>query len=617
MVVPVGLENVTEQPLRDGDGKIQADQVGIDMEALDVDWPKEAVVGLEFKHGVRRYHFLTPPDSPSSKVILSAPVVIGRRGGDGSNDGHHPLAGLDAELARCQSSGDNLGGETVILAPGGRLAVFCEQNRPEGLEGETVGWLADRHSGTVLTAYNLVLPRVDGAAGVFYRIAGAAMLPAGNGAVDMEPQVLLLFHYWSKRTDHLIKLAVCTLTVGVKGHTVKLQPVEVLDLRPGSGFPVANFEALMVEPSGPHDYVVHMLSNNNFHPRAQRTLLLSLYMTRGKSSSAANPLESAVAAATTARVVAALPAASIATTTRAPTSSSSSSSSSAAFLATANDVATATQSAVPEPVQPNAGSSGDAREAYHRKPYLACGDCSGNDVFIGDGYDRFDLTSRESAMKTCGKVCDLSPECGGFTFVASQGKCYYRRITACNVFSSMQFDCYTKFTSQQPLSVVSTTVPALHSPVSRYRKAAGVGCGDCPNNDIIIGAGGKRFDTALRWTVQDVCGRVCDASPDCNGFNFVNSQSRCYYRRNTDCGPFSNSGFDCYTKLPVSQVEVEAKFGQRRPIVTPSSLATPALMITTLVLLSGLVASISVVRWWRRRRFFEERMLPEPPVPLE
>jgi len=624
VVVPVGLENVTEQPLRDGRGKLQADQVGIDLEALDVEWPKEAVVGLEFKHGVRRYHFLTPPDSPSGKVILSAPVVIGRRGDGGLNGGRHRLTGIDAELAQCKSSGDNLGGETVMLAPGGRLAVFCEQNRPEGLEGETVGWLADRRMGTVLASYNLVLPQVEGIAGVFYRIAGAVMLPLGNGASPEEPRVLMLFHYWSKRTDHLTKLAVCTLTVGAKGHAVKLQPTEVLDLRKGHGIPVANFEALTVEPVGQNDYVVHMLSNNNFHPSVQRTLLLSLYM-KGNSSSAveaaAQPAEPAVAATTTTQVVVALPAASTASTPAAPSSSGGSSSSiNAAFSANAVDAAAATQNVVKEKesAQPQVDSGGGAVGAYHRNPYLACGDCSGNDVFIGHGYERFDLSMRTSAAKDCGAVCDLSPECGGFTYVASQGKCYYRRITACNVFASMQFDCYTKFTSQQPLSVVSTTVPSMQRPpMSRYRKAAGVGCGDCSNNDVRIGAGGERFDTALRWTALRVCGRVCDASQDCHGFNFVDSQSRCYYRKNTDCGPFSNSGFDCYTKIPVGQVQVEAKFGLRRPSVAASSIARPTVMIASLALLSGLVVGIGALRLRRQRHLCEERMLPEPPFPLE
>jgi len=581
MVVPVGLENVTEQPLRDGRGTLQADQVGIDMEALDVQWPKEAVVGMEFKHGVRRYHFLTPPDSPSDKLILSAPVVVGRQKGDRWYGTHRHLAGLDAELARCKSSGDNLGGEAVVLAPGGKLAVFCERNRPGGLEGETVGWLADHRTGTVLSAYNLVLPQVQGIAGAFYRIAGAALLPAGRGAAPGEPQMLLLFHYWSRRTDHLVKLAVCRLTVGAKGPPVKLQPVEVLDLRPGTGLPVANFEALTVEPSGPQDYIVHMVSNNNFHPSTQKTLLFSLYMTPGKSSNVAAP-----------------PAASLAST-MAP--------------ANANNVASVTTNAAKEAAQPSVDSGG-----YHRNSYLACGDCSGNDVFIGHGYDRFDLAMRESAAKTCGAVCDLSPECGGFTYVGSQGKCYYRRITACNVFPSMQFDCYTKPTSQQPISVVSTTStpPMQSSSASRYRKAAGVGCGDCPNNDVSIGAGGKRFDRALRWTAHDVCGKVCDASPDCNGFNFVNSQSQCYYRKNTDCGAFSNNGFDCYTKVPVGRVQVEAKFGLRRPNVTQSTIERPTL-VATFVLLSGLVVGISVLRQHRRRRLSEERMLLEPALPLE
>jgi len=80
---------------------------------------------------------------------------------------------------------------------------------------------------------------------------------------------------------------------------------------------------------------------------------------------------------------------------------------------------------------------------FIKQANLGCGDCEANDVFIGDNGDRSTTAKRPDAPKTCGDICKGSKDCGGFNFVASQERCYFRRSTSCNLFPNEEFDCYT------------------------------------------------------------------------------------------------------------------------------------------------------------------------------
>jgi len=202
---------------------------------------------------------------------------------------------------------------------------------------------------------------------------------------------------------------------------------------------------------------------------------------------------------------------------------------------------------------------------YRKQWQVGCGDCSGNDVYIGKSYFRYDDVSREESFAKCSNICGLSPDCGGFSFVASQSRCYYRRVTTCNAFFSPDFDCYTKERQTQTSTMTtSTSVPAIRLSerpdpmevvvlVGRYFKRSNVGCGDCGNNDVHIGQNFTRFDFTSRWTSLEICGAVCDSAAECGGFTFVAFQKKCYYRKRITCNVFTSQAFDCYAKAHIPE----------------------------------------------------------------
>ena len=78
---------------------------------------------------------------------------------------------------------------------------------------------------------------------------------------------------------------------------------------------------------------------------------------------------------------------------------------------------------------------------------------------------------------------------------------------------------------------------------------ANVECGACDPYPL-IGAGGERFDSCTRETQLEVCGPVCGASDACDGWNYVESHKKCYYRSDTHCyEPTPNNDRDCYSKV--------------------------------------------------------------------
>jgi hypothetical protein len=67
-----------------------------------------------------------------------------------------------------------------------------------------------------------------------------------------------------------------------------------------------------------------------------------------------------------------------------------------------------------------------------------------NNLFIGTNGERWDSTTALAAQSTCGPVCSSSSECGGFTYVASNQKCYYRKDATCGMIANSDRDCYQK-----------------------------------------------------------------------------------------------------------------------------------------------------------------------------
>ena len=55
-----------------------------------------------------------------------------------------------------------------------------------------------------------------------------------------------------------------------------------------------------------------------------------------------------------------------------------------------------------------------------------------------------DATTAASALADCGPVCDASPECAGFNFVASPPRCYYRRSTTCYRAEAADRTCFVR-----------------------------------------------------------------------------------------------------------------------------------------------------------------------------
>lgn len=90
------------------------------------------------------------------------------------------------------------------------------------------------------------------------------------------------------------------------------------------------------------------------------------------------------------------------------------------------------------------------RESYVKDGGRMCGKCGNdNNLKLGDDGQIFDVATRGTALEMCGLVCQRSGECGGFTFVDTLGRCFYRRITSCHASEDSESDCYSKISSVQ------------------------------------------------------------------------------------------------------------------------------------------------------------------------
>jgi len=269
-ILPVGVKSASVQCLRDRFGKelVNNKQYG-DTESVAVEWPHDMFVGIERTHVLRHYKFQASPSGDELK--LGTPEILGGNPDDLTN-----LTGVGAELSKCKDGGGNHGAEAVTAMPNGDIVVFCEHNLPGSTSSQTVGWLADRDTGAIKGTYTLPLPELEGSHGTFFRISGADAVP---GTSD----ILVLFHYWSGPTGNFIKVARSTIAEDKTGDASKpiiLEPTVLLELKEKDGFPMDNWESIIVEaiPEYKGSYVVHLLSDDNFNPAHQRTLLFSMHM---------------------------------------------------------------------------------------------------------------------------------------------------------------------------------------------------------------------------------------------------------------------------------------------------------------------------------------------------
>mmetsp|Transcript_50351 Transcript_50351/g.100130 ORF Transcript_50351/g.100130 Transcript_50351/m.100130 type:complete len:496 (-) Transcript_50351:661-2148(-) len=272
-VLPAGVVHATAQLLRDRFGDIiKYDYYYGDHEAIAMDGPNKLIIGIEHTQVLRNYRFIRPLTGTVTGLLPGIPSIIGGH----STKSLTRSRGVGAELSKCNADQGNNGAEGIAMMPNGNLLVFCERNHAGGLASETVGWLADQDNGAIKATYRLPLPAVEGAAGKYYRVSGAGTLP---GTSD----VLLLFHHWSPQTHNQIKLA--KVEVSERGPNPALtptilRPTVLLELQESDGYPVDNYEAVMIQAM-PHlrgSYIVHLLSDDNFNRKYQRTLLLSLHM---------------------------------------------------------------------------------------------------------------------------------------------------------------------------------------------------------------------------------------------------------------------------------------------------------------------------------------------------
>lgn len=174
----------------------------------------------------------------------------------------------------------------------------------------------------------------------------------------------------------------------------------------------------------------------------------------------------------------------------------------------------------------------------------ACGD--GNNLHIGIGGRYFDEVSRAKAVDVCGPVCERHDECGGFNFVESLHRCYYRRVTTCQHMENATHDCYTKTADNSEGRGQVHELAAMRN----YILDQGRTCGACgAENNMALGLDNKLFDAAKRETAIEICGAKCSQHKECGGFNFVESLGNCYYRKLTSCQASQDVDRDCYTKM--------------------------------------------------------------------
>lgn len=89
--------------------------------------------------------------------------------------------------------------------------------------------------------------------------------------------------------------------------------------------------------------------------------------------------------------------------------------------------------------------------------------------------------------------------------------------------------------------------------VMNYFHNRGLKCGSCGDaNDLKIGSSDETYDKATRNTAILICGPVCDLHDECAGFNYVESEGHCHYRKATSCQGSQDDDRDCYTKVSTS-----------------------------------------------------------------
>merc|ERR1719223_1341613 len=98
-------------------------------------------------------------------------------------------------------------------------------------------------------------------------------------------------------------------------------------------------------------------------------------------------------------------------------------------------------------------------------------------------------------------------------------------------------------------AAATDTYEFAHIFIFQSNTACGWPCADQPDNQLAIGANGETFDATSRDAAGETCGPVCSASAECGGFNYLEADSRCYYRRETSCDFAIQTNRDCFTKI--------------------------------------------------------------------
>lgn len=89
--------------------------------------------------------------------------------------------------------------------------------------------------------------------------------------------------------------------------------------------------------------------------------------------------------------------------------------------------------------QPNLGPF------YLKKASHRCGACgTENDLHIGYANHTSDTAGGGEVLEVCGDACNRHESCGGFDYLRTVGRCYYRKSTACEESSDADRDCYVK-----------------------------------------------------------------------------------------------------------------------------------------------------------------------------
>jgi len=276
LIVPLDLQNVTTQPLRNESGNyLFDDKKNGDTESLGIRWPDsptstaKVLIGVERKHKVRIYKVKSPDGPPIQGIGDVTPTTM--------KGGKHNVGTQLRECTRGEDNeANNFGAEGTAFVSDTEFIVFCEYNKPGADDTVTVGWISDYETGTIKANLELPLPRVPyhGLEHKWMRISSVVEVP---GTRDM----MFLFHFWGPDCKSIIQIARATLPAADGDRSPKrLDPKVVMGpLRELEGYPIDNFETLNVVPTDtPGAYTIHLLSDNNFKDKYQKTYLLSMLM---------------------------------------------------------------------------------------------------------------------------------------------------------------------------------------------------------------------------------------------------------------------------------------------------------------------------------------------------